>query len=426
MISIEWIPILLNIFYVVFSLLLYQLFVIEKSLQVKTRRMAVFLLSSAVVVLCIKTPIKLGEEYIFDLRQIPMIIGFLYGGPFVGTAIYVIVVVYRFFIGGLGAVGAFFENTILLLLLFLIYKKYRNGASERKYPYIVFFSIFSITFSIIIFLIMSQMKGFFHFLWLQLELYVIQTAVLCLSVYFIEVMIRNMKMRKKVLQAEKMEMVSHMAASISHEIRNPLTVTRGFMQLLRENNLTPAQRTEYIDISLKEIDRAIEIITDYLTFAKPAVDKNEVIWVTKELKSIMDVMEPFANMKSIQMIYEPTSNYAVLGERIKFRQSIQNMLKNSMEAMPNGGTIKMVTSVKNSFYNITIKDTGIGMTKEQIERLGQPYFSTKEKGTGLGMMVVYSNIAAMNGKIHVKSKVGKGTTFTIQLPIAKGALIEKT
>lgn len=418
MIGTNMIPLLFsNMFFVVFSLLIFQLFVMERTISLKGKRTVLFLQCAIVMVLCISFPIKLNSDYFFDLRQIPLIIGFLYGGQSVGTGLYFLLIFYRFSIGGDGAIGTFLENTCLLFVLYLIYQRYHQATKQRKYLHILFLSLFSFTISIGFYLYLSGTENVGLFSVIQLELYIIQTVFIYLCIYFIEVMIRNRTIRDKVNQAEKVEIVSHLAASISHEIRNPLTVSRGFLQLLNDVNLSTKNRREYIQLAVKEIDRAIQIITDYLSFAKPSLEKDETLNISNELKSLLEVLTPYANMRSIQFNYSFTPNYTVNGEKQKFKQSMLNIIKNSIEAMPEGGFIHINTFVEAKDYYITIEDNGIGMTKKQIERLGEPYFSTKEKGTGLGMMVVYSTIKAMNGKIKVKSEIGKGTKFTIRFPV---------
>lgn len=401
-----------------FSLLIYQLFVMERNVSPKARKIIIFLKCAIVMLLCITFPIKLNDDYFFDLRQVPLIIGFLYGGRSVGVGLYLLLVSYRFYIGGTGAVGAFIENTCLLLVLDIIFKRYKETTRKGKFGYIVFLSLFSLVLSICLFFFLSGIEQFGLFSLIQLELYLVQTAILCFSVYFIEVMLRNLKIREKIVQAEKMEIVSHLAASISHEIRNPLTVSRGFLQLLNDANLSVRNRRDYVHLSVKEIDRAIQTITDYLAFAKPSIEKSETLNMAMELKSLLEVMTPYANMRSIQFTYKFIPNYLVIGETQKFKQSIVNIIKNSIEAMPEGGFIHINTYVEKGDYYISIEDNGTGMTREQMKRLGEPYFSTKEKGTGLGMMVVYSNIKAMSGKITVSSEVGKGTKFTIKFPVS--------
>lgn len=418
MINSSMIPLLFtNMFFVIVSLLIYHLFVMERDISSKGKKIILFLLGTFSLVLCISFPVKLNFEFFFDLRQIPLIIGFLYGGPSVGIGLYLVLISYRFSLGGFGAIFALIENGSILLVLYFIYQKYQTAYARIKYSYLLFLSAFSFTVSIILYLLLTEKEHLSLFFITQLELNLLQLAILYLSIYFIEVMLRNKRMREKLIQNEKLEIVSHLAASISHEIRNPLTVSRGFLQLLNDSSISPGDRRDYIHLAVNEIDRAIQIITDYLAYAKPSVEKRESLDLAIELTSLLEVMTPFAKMRSIQLTNRITPNYMVIGEKQKFKQSMLNILKNSVEALPEGGFIHVNTFVEEKEYYITIEDNGTGMTSEQIGRLGEPYFSTKEKGTGLGMMVVFSNIKAMNGKIHVTSEVGIGTKFTIHFPI---------
>jgi two-component system, sporulation sensor kinase B len=391
----------------------------ERDISNKGKKIILFLLGACSLVLCITFPVIVNHEFFFDLRQIPLILGFLYGGPTVGTGLYLLLIAYRFSFGGFGAILAMIENGSILIALYFVYQKYQTAYARAKYSYIVFLSVLSFIVSIILYLFLTEKEQLGIFVVTQIELNLIQFAILHLSIYFIEVMLRNKRMREKLIQAEKVEIVSHLAASISHEIRNPLTVSRGFLQLLNESTLTTRDRRDYVHLAVTEIDRAIQIITDYLAYAKPSIEKQESLVMDLEINSILDVMTPFANMRSIQFTNRITPNYTVIGDKQKFKQSMLNILKNSVEAMPEGGFIHVNTFVEKKDYYITIEDNGTGMTSEQIDRLGEPYFSTKEKGTGLGMMVVYSSIKAMNGKIHVTSEVGKGTKFTLYFPIEK-------
>jgi two-component system, sporulation sensor kinase B len=426
MIDINSLPLLLsNTFFVVFSLLIYQLFIYEKPFTSKTKKWGLFFLAAAVMILCINLPMKFGTEYLFDFRQIPMVVGFLYGGPAVGTGLYLILVIFRFTIGGIGAVGAFFENTCILITLFFLFKHYKTASRKEKYSFIFFLTLVSLFVSAILYMLLVGREDFILFSAVQLQLYIIQTGILCLCVYFIEVMVSNKKMRDKLFQTEKMELVSHLAASISHEIRNPLTVTHGFLQLLNEDSIPEQKRKEYINLSTKEIERAVGIITDYLTFARPSIEKKERISVSHELAEIIEMMSPYAKMNSVKFISNISPDCMMMLDKQKFKQCILNIVKNGIEAMPDGGNIHIHTHLNQYHYVIVIEDTGIGMSEEQIKRLGEPYFSTKEKGTGLGMMVVYSNIKAMHGKIYVQSEVGKGTKFTIQFPVVENAIFSE-
>lgn len=123
---------------------------------------------------------------------------------------------------------------------------------------------------------------------------------------------------------------------------------------------------------------------------------------------------PLAQNRSVEIITDFTEESIVMGDSQKFHQSLVNIMKNGIESMSSGGTLTVGTEATPSNVVITIKDTGSGMTDEQLNRLGEPYYSTKgNQGTGLGILVVFSVIRAMNGNIHVESEVGVGTTFEL-------------
>ncbi|WP_195571351.1 PAS domain-containing sensor histidine kinase [Paenibacillus sp. 1001270B_150601_E10] len=215
---------------------------------------------------------------------------------------------------------------------------------------------------------------------------------------------------------EHLKTVSHLAASISHEVRNPLTATRGFIQLLREPAISEDKKQLYIQISLDELSRAESIITDYLTFAKPSLEHIEHIDLEEELHYIGEVIKPFASMQNaaVQLILSP--HLHIVGDRKKLQQALLNLMKNGVESMKNNGKLTLSLEEENDRVVITIQDNGTGMSPEQLKKLGTPYFTTKEKGTGLGTMVAFSMIRSMEGEISVSSELGKGTCITASFP----------
>ncbi|HDR8441635.1 TPA: HAMP domain-containing histidine kinase, partial [Bacillus cereus] len=244
---------------------------------------------------------------------------------------------------------------------------------------------------------------------------ILPTILMLFVVYFNEVLKDALCMRSKLIKMEKMEIVSQLAASISHEVRNPLTVVKGFTQLLKTPNLTPESRDEYIKHILEELHRAQGIIDDYLTFAKPASEKLDEISIEQELNRVINMILPLCNMNTIH-ITKDFSTATIVGNKQHFQQCFLNLIKNGIEAMPNGGTLNISSSISNNKVIIRIEDSGIGMSQEQINRFGEPYFSTKTKGTGLGTMVAVKIIETMQGSLRIRSVVNKGTTLTITFP----------
>lgn len=228
----------------------------------------------------------------------------------------------------------------------------------------------------------------------------------------------NFQVLEQLVKAEKLQIVSHLAASISHEVRNPLTVTRGFIQMLSED-VSPQTKVKYASIALQELDRATDVINDYLTFAAISPENTDRLRVSDEIKHVVNSIKPLAikNRVDLKISVFDDKSYYIVGESKKFQQCLFNIVKNGIESMSVEGELSIHVHHAASTIQIKIQDEGIGMSQEQIGRLGEPYFTTKNTGTGLGMMVSYSVIKSMEGTIYVSSAQGKGTCFALNLPI---------
>ena len=218
---------------------------------------------------------------------------------------------------------------------------------------------------------------------------------------------------RRLQRAEKLKIISDLAASVAHEVRNPLQVTRGFLQLLAEREVS---NRRYYDMAIEELDRASAIITDFLTFAKPEMEEFTVLDLTDELEKINAIMTPHASLNGVTLKFEVRDGLRIEGNSSRFKQAIINFIKNGIEAMQDGGELVVRAYGEDGQAVIRIRDTGSGMDEEQIAKLGTPYFSTKTKGTGLGLMVTFRIIEAMNGVIHFESETGKGTEVTLRFP----------
>ncbi|MFS0862352.1 ATP-binding protein [Fredinandcohnia sp. 179-A 10B2 NHS] len=211
-------------------------------------------------------------------------------------------------------------------------------------------------------------------------------------------------------KTEKLAMIGELAAGIAHEIRNPLTTVRGFIQLLNGNGTQP----QYVNTILDEIDRINFIVSEFMVFAKP----HQIYYSDCDLKSILTsvvkFLEPEAILKNINIEYSfPLESIVISGEKNQLKQVFLNLLKNSIEAMPTGGNIFISVERVEQNFSITIKDEGIGMAPVQLQKLGEPFFTTKQEGNGLGLMVSYKIIQNHRGTIQVDSQLNQGTTFYI-------------
>ncbi|WP_018751016.1 sensor histidine kinase [Paenibacillus sanguinis] len=217
-------------------------------------------------------------------------------------------------------------------------------------------------------------------------------------------------------RSEKMEIISELAASVAHEVRNPLQVTRGFLQLLVEKQQSSDK--VFLNMALEELDRASAIITDFLTFAKPEGGKVTELNILAEFVHIEGILIPLANLQGGKITVQIPNNLYVRGNSSKFKQAFINIIKNSIEALNGEGEIQIWSYEEDGNVVIHIKDDGEGMDEEVLARLGEPYFSNKTKGTGLGLMVTFRIIEVMNGEICFTSKKGTGTEAVIRFPTA--------
>ncbi|KAA9004690.1 HAMP domain-containing histidine kinase [Paenibacillus spiritus] len=225
------------------------------------------------------------------------------------------------------------------------------------------------------------------------------------------------KFNNELQRSEKMEMISDLAASVAHEVRNPLQVTRGFIQLLGEG--TTDKEKEYLKLAMSELDRASLIINDFLTFAKPEMDKVEVLDASGELKHVAGILLPMANLQGGRLELHLEPDLMITCSSPKFKQAFINIVKNSIEALRAGGLVSIIAWRSGNHVVVSIKDNGEGMEPGEVARLGEPYYSNKTKGTGLGLMVTFRIIEAMGGTIKYMSTKGEGTEVIVKLPAAR-------
>jgi PAS domain S-box-containing protein len=226
---------------------------------------------------------------------------------------------------------------------------------------------------------------------------------------------RRKEQTEQLLQkSEKLALLGQMAAGIAHEIRNPLTSIKGFIQLFKSETY----QVEYYDIVLSKLDRINNIVGEFLVLAKPTA----AVFAEKDVKELIKDVVTLINTQSIlnnvQIFVEFECNLPKIScEENQLKQVILNLLKNAIEAMPNGGNIDVKVNVKaEGKISIQIIDQGIGIPKDRIPTLGEPFYTTKEKGTGLGLMTCYKIIESHSGQLMIESEVNEGTTIEIILP----------
>ncbi|MDC2863699.1 PAS domain S-box protein [Bacillus sp. BP-3] len=227
------------------------------------------------------------------------------------------------------------------------------------------------------------------------------------------------KTEELLRKSEKLAVVGQLSTAIAHEIKNPLTAMKGFMQLLK--TVENESNHHYINIVSSEIDRIESITNEFMAIAKPQAVKIQPNDISMLMNQVVMLLEPQALMNNIQMKTEVMSTIPMIHcEGNQLKQVFINILKNAIESMPTGGEIVIqIDGADHDQINIRFIDQGCGIPQERIPYLGEPFYSIKEEGIGLGLMICYKIIEMHQGKIWIESEVNKGTTIDVTLPVCK-------
>ncbi|KAB2334490.1 PAS domain S-box protein [Cytobacillus depressus] len=233
---------------------------------------------------------------------------------------------------------------------------------------------------------------------------------------------RNISERKKVdvflRKTEKLSLVGQLAAGVAHEIRNPLTSIKGFLQLMKME----LDKPNYLEIMLSEIDSIEKIIQEFLSLSKPHASKLAATNINALLQYVVTLINTHAKLKNINVVLVSDSDLPIIHcDEHQIKQVFVNILQNAVEAMTYGGEIKIQT-MRYESDNIRFRfiDQGCGISEDRIKSIGEPFYSTKEKGTGLGLMISHKIVEEHGGSLSLESTINKGTIVDVILPIEKG------
>ena len=221
---------------------------------------------------------------------------------------------------------------------------------------------------------------------------------------------------------DQLAAIGRMAASIAHEIRNPLAAMRGSIQMLRHEMGGESSQAELMEIILRESDRLNRIITDFLNYARPRSASHAKVDIGDLLHQTFTLLRYSPEINERQSVEDEVIGGPLLADADaeQLQQVFWNLARNALQSMPEGGTLRaQVSRNSKNRLSITFSDTGRGMSPEQVEHLFEPFSSTTG-GTGLGLSIVYQIIREHSGTINVRSREGQGTTITIELPSEKG------
>jgi len=228
---------------------------------------------------------------------------------------------------------------------------------------------------------------------------------------------------EKLIQAEKLAAVGQMSAHVAHEIRNPLTSVLLHSELLEEEiEQMPdnAEALELVTIIKTEIDRLSQVTDEYLSYARLPHPKKQLVDPLGEVSSVVATLMPELKRRNIDTTVScPETIPKVMIDRGQFKQLLINLIKNAEDAMPSGGALEIsLMGIKDNVL-LLVKDTGYGIPPEIARRIFDPYFTTKENGTGLGLALVQYIVNAHDGWVDVESQKGSGATFIVSFPASR-------
>jgi two-component system sporulation sensor kinase A len=225
------------------------------------------------------------------------------------------------------------------------------------------------------------------------------------------------KTEEMLRNSENLCVAGQLAAGLAHEIRNPLTSLRGFLQLL-QSELAERNR-HYFDIMMSELDQINFIVSEFLAVTRPVTIDCMPNDLKLILQSVFDLLKTHGLLYGahLQLNYK-SELVPIVCSKIHLKQLFINLVKNSIEAIEKEGVVKIeVSMLDDEHVLVSIIDNGMGIPDTCIEQLGEPFFTTKEKGTGLGLMMCYKIVKFHQGNMHISSKHGEGTKIDVVLPV---------
>lgn len=240
--------------------------------------------------------------------------------------------------------------------------------------------------------------------------------------------LRELKaMEKKVKRAERLAALGRLSASVAHEIRNPLSSIKGFIQFFKKKFPPGSKEQAYTETMVGEVDRLNNVITNLLDFTRAKEPNYQDCDLVEVVRHALRLVRSDAQAKGVKILERaPEQPLLAKVDRDQLIQVLLNLFLNGLEAMPDGGTLRVgIETGRDGDFQVEITDTGPGVREEDLPQLFEPFFTTKSRGTGLGLAVALQIVENHYGTIGVTSRLGEGTTFRVSLPANGSSLASK-
>ncbi len=219
-------------------------------------------------------------------------------------------------------------------------------------------------------------------------------------------------------RADRLSALGELSAGMAHEIRNPLGSIKGTAEILREGVAADDPRLEFADILIKEVDRLNKVLEDFLRFARPEPIERGRFSPNQSIKQVLELTRQQALRNRVTVEVELAEDLEIPGRGEQIQQALLNLVLNALQVMPDGGLLKVSSSLQANEYGIQVTDNGPGIAMEDRERIFNPFVTTRDTGTGLGLAITQRIVQGHEGHIVLDSTPGQGASFTLFFPLS--------
>jgi len=240
------------------------------------------------------------------------------------------------------------------------------------------------------------------------------------AIQYIKDVTDRVKLQKQLREVEQLTGIGQMAANVAHEIRNPLLAVGGFARQLHDEMEPDDPKREYTGIILEEVTRLEQILREQLTLERHLVPALAPVDINQILRDVRKLLSHGILSSQVRLVGELAPGLPeTMGDANQLKQAFLNIINNSIQVMPEGGTVEVTTTQKGGSIVVSIEDTGPGIPGDVMSKLFVPFFTTRQTGSGLGLAVTKRIIDNHGGDIEVMSEIGKGTRFDVSIPIVR-------
>ena len=401
--------IILNIILITFPILIYLVIICYKEeIKIKTDTLLTISLITSLYLSLKYIPYEANTQILL-FCNIPIVIAYMKNKPLLGILLSIANILYI-------TLELNLEITITIIkyisyLLLYTYTRKKKISSGTFILSIAIVQAFFLSFEYFFQAITISLADFLLLLIIIFIYYFLAFSIL----YLFKVIDKIESLNSTIKVLEKDKTVKEALFKLTHEIKNPLAVCKGYLDMLDLNKKDKSEK--YISIMKQEINRSLNIISDFVEYNKIKI-KKEQIDLNCLLDDVYDSFKILVNNKKIKLEYKDREDEEIYfeGDYERLKQVLINMLKNALEATEENGKIEISSNIYKKYIDILVEDTGIGMDKETLEKIEEMFYTTKQNGTGLGVALSKEIIKSHNGQLIFNSSPNKGTKVTIRLP----------